>query len=68
MSINAVVSGLMDDIPVESVQKFEKEYHDFIQRSYSTIIKELSAGSKPTEDLLKQIKKATLEFKKSFTA
>lgn len=68
LSINAVVSGLLDDIPVDKIQSFEKEYHDFMKRGYSKIIKTLTTGEKPTEDTLKEIETATEEFKKIFTA
>lgn len=67
LSINAVTSGMLDDITVEKIQLFEMEYHEFMKRKYQNIIKSLSASQKPTDDLLKQVKKTTLEFKKIFS-
>lgn len=66
LSIYAVTSGLMDDIPVDSFQRFEKDMHDFAKRKYPGVLKSLSEGSKPTEQTLKQINKLVEEFKKRF--
>ncbi len=66
LSINAVVSGLLNDVPVDRIQAFEKDYHAFIKRNYPKIIDNLSKGEKPTDEVLKQIEKATQEFKKIF--
>lgn len=66
LSINAVVGGYMDDIPLDKFLRFENEYHNFIKRSHQNIIKALLHGEKPSEEILKQIKKVTLEFKKGF--
>lgn len=66
LSIYSVTAGLMDDIPVESFQRFEKDMHDFAKRRYPNILEALSKGDKPTEQTLKQIKKCIEEFKKRF--
>lgn len=66
LSINSVVSGLLDDIPVDKIQEFEKEYHAFMKRNRPKIINALATGEKPTDETLKQIQKATQEFKKIF--
>lgn len=66
LSIYSVTSGLMDDIPIDSFQRFEKEMHDFAKRRYPKILDALSTGEKPTEQTLKQISKLVEEFKKRF--
>jgi len=66
LSIYAVTSGLMDDIPLESFQRFEKDIHDFARKHYQNVLEALSTGEKPTEQTLKQIKKMVEEFKKRF--
>jgi F-type H+-transporting ATPase subunit alpha len=68
LSIWAVTNGFLDDIPVESVQKFEREYHDYMKVNHKKIVDSLSAGEKPGEDLLKQMQKATQDFKKGFSS
>jgi F-type H+-transporting ATPase subunit alpha len=67
LSMWAVTNGHLDTVPVESIQKFEKEYHSFIKINYPKIIDTLSIGDKPSEDILKQLEKATVEFKKGFS-
>ena len=67
LSIWAVTSGLLDDIPVESVRKFESEYHNYMQRNNPEIVKTLSTGEKPSEETIKKMEKATGEFKKIFS-
>lgn len=66
LSIWIAANGYLDDIPVDSVSRFEKEYHDFIKMKYPKILDSLQEGSRPDENLLKQIEKATAEFKKSY--
>lgn len=66
LSIYAVTSGLMDDVPIDSFQRFEKEMHDFAKKNYPKILDILSTGEKPTEQTLKQIVKLVEEFKKRF--
>jgi F-type H+/Na+-transporting ATPase subunit alpha len=68
ISIWAVTNGFADDVPVLSIQKFEKEYHAYMKLNHKNIIEELSTGAKPTEDFLKQLQKATQDFKKGFSA
>jgi len=66
LSINSAVSGFLDDIPVDKIQEFEKEYHAFMKRHHPKIIENLTSGERPSEETLKQIQKATQEFKKTF--
>jgi len=66
LSIYAVTSGLMDDLPIESFQRFEKDIHDFAKKRYPKVLESLSTGEKPTESTLKQISKLVEEFKKRF--
>lgn len=66
ISIYSVISELMDDIPIDSFLRFEKELHNFVKRYHPNILKALVQGEKPTEATLNQIKKAVEEFKKRF--
>lgn len=66
LSIYAVTSGLMDDIPIDSFLRFEKELHSFAKKNYPKVLELLSTGEKPTEQTLKQISKLVEEFKKRF--
>ena len=67
LSIWAVTTGHLDDIPVDQVSRFESEFHEFLKMKNQKIIDSLSKSEKPNEELLKQIEKATLDFKKMFS-
>ena len=67
LSIWLVTNGHLDDIAVEKILEFEKDYHDFMKRKYEKILDELSLGGKPNEELLKKIEKTVTEFKKAFS-
>lgn len=67
LSIWLVTNGFLDDIAVENVLRFEKEFHDFMKRKYQKLLDELSTGEKPKEDLLKKLEKSAQEFKKIFS-
>lgn len=66
LSIYAVVSGLMDDVPIDSFLRFEKDLHAFAKKKYQNVLEALSSGEKPTESTFNQIKKLVEEFKKRF--
>ncbi|MDZ4227972.1 MAG: F0F1 ATP synthase subunit alpha [Candidatus Levybacteria bacterium] len=66
LSIYAVTSGLMDDVPIDSFQRFERDMHDFAKKNYKKVLEVLSSGERPTEQTLKQVSKLVEEFKKRF--
>ncbi|MDP2585328.1 MAG: F0F1 ATP synthase subunit alpha [Candidatus Levybacteria bacterium] len=66
LSIYAVTSGLMDDVPIDSFQRFERDMHDFAKKNYQKVLEILSSGERPTEQTLKQVSKLVEEFKKRF--
>lgn len=68
LSLFAVENGFLDDLPIESIAQFEKEYHDYVKIHYKKIIDKLKTGEKINEETSKQIKSATAEFKKIFTS
>ncbi len=67
ISIWAVTNGYTDDIPVEAIGKFEKEFHQFVQTHDKKLLVQLATGKKLTDEENKQLKKITEEFKKIFT-
>ena len=68
LSIWTVTNGYLDDIPVESIKKFETGFHKFVQRNHQDIIKALEDGEKPKEETIKKMIKAITEFKKTFNS
>ncbi|WP_261131052.1 F0F1 ATP synthase subunit alpha [Bacillus sp. Marseille-Q3570] len=63
-SLYALTKGFLDDIPVEDVQRFEEEYHTWLDHNR----KELLAGIRETGNLPKDedMTGAINEFKKTF--
>lgn len=68
MSIWAVTNSKLDDIPVESVQRFEKEFHQFLRKNHAKLLDSLSTGTKLNEAILKEMEKTIEEFKKLFVS
>lgn len=67
LSIWLVINGILDNVPVENVLRFETEFHNYMKRKEQKLLEELSNGQKPSEELLKKIEKSTESFKKSFS-
>lgn len=67
LSIYLITSGALDNIPVEKVQEFESEYHEFMKRKNTKILDEISEGKKPSDELIKKVDKTIQEFKKTFS-
>jgi F-type H+-transporting ATPase subunit alpha len=58
--------GFMDDIDVESVRRFEKEYLEFVRNSKPELLQEIKDKKDVDEDVEKKLTAAVEEFKKSF--
>lgn len=67
LSIWAVTNGYLDDLPVDVVQQFEKELHDYVKTHKPTLLTDLSTGEKPNETTIKLMQKTVQEFKKIFS-
>lgn len=68
LSIAAVTNGFLDEIPVDSIQKFEKEFTVYVQKHYKKLMDSFKPEEKVTDDKIKLLKKAVDEFKKKFAA
>src|SRR4051795_2315023 len=66
VSIWLGTQGYLDDVPVNDVQKFEKEFLDYIGRNASEIYEQIPGASKVEGDLLEKMKKAVSDFKEEF--
>ncbi|GAB7021963.1 F0F1 ATP synthase subunit alpha [Salidesulfovibrio brasiliensis] len=60
--------GYMDDIEVESVQKFEAEFLEFMRNAKSDILKDIVEKQQIDDDIEGRLKSAIDEFKKGFSA
>ena len=68
VSMYAATRGFMDDVPVASVQAFERDFLDFIRGAKSDILDDIVARKVLDADLEARLKDAILEFKKGYKA
>ena len=66
ISIWAITNGFTDDLPVESVQEFERELLDHMRTHHDDIRDTIRESGKLEEDTSKRLKSAVGEFKDSF--
>lgn len=66
--IFAAVKGLVDDIAVENILKFEEEYLRFMRSVQADILSEIRTKKVLSAELSAQIEKAIQEFKQGFIA
>ena len=64
--IYLAVSGELDDIPLDSVREFERDFLKFMDSEYKSISGEIAKKKEMSEDLEKKLVKAISEFKKVF--
>ena len=68
VSMYAATRGFMDDVPVASVQAFERDFLDFIRGTKSDILDDIVARKVLDADLEARLKDAILDFKKGYNA
>ncbi len=66
LSIWAVTNGYLNDVPVEDVLRFEKEYHNYVKTHGKKLLETLSSGKKIDDATTEELKKITVTFKKTF--
>jgi F-type H+/Na+-transporting ATPase subunit alpha len=66
VSIFSGVRGLVDDIPVASIQKFESGLINFMEEKHQTLINKIAEAKKLDDDSESQLKAAIEEFKGLF--
>jgi F-type H+-transporting ATPase subunit alpha len=67
-SIWAGNSGYLDDIPVTSIQKFEREFLEFLENYHKKLLQAIVKDKVLTPNTESGLKSAVEEFKKTFTA
>jgi F-type H+-transporting ATPase subunit alpha len=68
MIIWAGTNGYLDDMPVESIRRFETEFYAFMRNRYPQVGKTLREKRELTDDLVAGLKRAAEEFKNLFSA
>ncbi len=67
-SMYAATRGLMDDVPVLTIRKFEAEMLDFLKNSKADILNDIKTKKALDADIEDRLKAAVAEFKKGFQA
>ena len=60
--------GYLDDVPIEAISKFEKEFLEFMRNSKADILNAIKESNDLDEATEEKLKAALEEFKKSFQA
>lgn len=68
LSIWVVTNGYTDDIRVDDILRFEKEYHAYVSSHDKKLVERLSNGKKVDSETAESLKKVTVAFKKVFSA
>ncbi|GAA1900129.1 F0F1 ATP synthase subunit alpha [Streptomyces sodiiphilus] len=66
VSVWAGTNGMMDDIPVEDIRRFEKELLDYLGREYRDLMTGIREGGKMSDDTLQAVAGAVNKFKQQF--
>ncbi len=66
MIIFAGTTGLLDDIPVEKVRDFEKEFYVFMDENYASVGQAIKESGDLSDEIEDELRSAIEEFKKTF--
>ncbi|MGZ3416057.1 MAG: F0F1 ATP synthase subunit alpha, partial [Isosphaeraceae bacterium] len=67
VSIWAGTNGYLDDVPLEDVGRFEREFLDYVQRERSGIYDSIREARDLSDDTASGLKEAIEDFRKGFT-
>jgi F-type H+/Na+-transporting ATPase subunit alpha len=65
-SVWAGTTGLMDDIPVADIRRFERELLDYLGREHKDLMTAIREGGKMSDDTLQALGSAVNKFKQQF--
>ncbi len=63
----AVVEGHLDDIPVDNLDRFEREYLSYLRSSYDDLLEEIVDVGEMTDEIEERLVSVIEEFKESFS-
>ncbi len=67
ISLWIATNGYLADIPVDVVQRFEREFHEYVISHKPKVLEALSTGEKLNDTTTKLLQKTVEEFKKLFS-
>jgi len=62
----AVTNGFLDDVAVENVQSWEKDFHKYLGSSHKDVLKLIADKKELSDDVVKKLEKAIKEFKEIY--
>ena len=66
MIIFAATNGFLDEYPVEVLQRFEKEFYDFLDNNYSNLLNKIITEKQITDEIRAEMEEAIKKFKETF--
>ena len=67
VSVWSGTSGELDDVPIEDVRRFEREFLDYVERNSKGLLTGIRETKVLSDDALTTLKDSITEFKKGFT-
>ncbi|MBW7886859.1 MAG: F0F1 ATP synthase subunit alpha [Bacteroidetes bacterium] len=68
MMIFLGTNGFLDELPVDHIQKFEKEFLELVELRHADLLKEIADKKDLTEEITKKLKTIAADFVNSFKA
>ena len=65
--LSVATSGLLDSVPVPEVRRFEREFVQFVETNYPSMLKNIAAKKALDDGIKAEIKSAVEAFKERFT-
>ena len=66
VSVWAGTNGLMDDVPVADIRRFEREMLEYMRQEHQDLMTSIREGGKMSDDTLEAIRAAVNKFKQQF--
>jgi F0F1-type ATP synthase alpha subunit len=61
-------NGFLDELPVDKVQQFEREFLQMLELKHKTVLTSIAEKKEMSDDVAKQIQTITKEFMSTFKA
>jgi F-type H+-transporting ATPase subunit alpha len=67
VSVWSGTTGKLDDVPLEDIRRFEREFLDYLKRDHSAILASIRETTDLSDDSVTLLEKAVGSFKQQFT-
>ncbi|HET6909398.1 MAG TPA: F0F1 ATP synthase subunit alpha [Mycobacteriales bacterium] len=66
VSVWSGTTGQLDDVPVQDVRRFEKEFLDYVEHRHKGVYDAISSSGQLSDDTVQSLENAISDFKKTF--